>query len=499
MLEAARKAGVGLSAACGGRGVCGECGVRVLSGHLVPPDDAEVAGLVRAPEGVRLACRARVTAPAVLRPVMVAARSVSRSEYGGEGADLVAGVDLGTTSVAAVLIEEGSGRERGRASVANRQQSYGADVVSRIAAALDGGAQELRGLAEESVCDALLSAARAAAVPLSNVRRVVIAGNTVMASLLIGADVTSLAAYPFTPPDLDSELPIDSAVRSLLAEGVRVTLLPPMAGFIGGDALAAVVSGGLTDLSHSRLLVDLGTNAEILLSGNGTLSGASTAAGSAFEGVGLFCGGPAVDGAVERVVIDEAGSVELTVIGGGDARWLSGAGLISAVAELVRIGAVNHQGAFVEGGPLGRRMTILGQGVAGVCLGERETGIVISQLDIRALQLAKAAVRVGVEAVVSASGIPAARIDEVLVAGAFGKALWPEDLLNLGVLPTNFRGRVRQVGNAALDGAAAIALDPDVLDNARATARELRHIDLATTSGFGVALIAATALEPFSV
>ena len=310
VLAAAKQADVVVPAPCGGRGVCGSCGVRVVSGDLSEPDAQELDGLRRAPAGVRLACRARIEGACEIQPLI---RQVADGRTTPQGADLelVAGVDLGTTSVAAVLVDPVSGREIARASVPNRQQAFGADVLTRMSAALAGSSAELRAAAEDSIVLALDAAASLGGVNVSGVCRLVIAANSAMIALLLGADVASLAVSPFIPPSTGGDLPADSRVRASIAPDAEAFVLPPVAGFVGGDALAAVLAAGLSDAIEPTLLIDFGTNAEIVLAGCGPLIVASAAAGPAFEGAGIACGGPAAEGAVTSVRV-EAGWSRVT-------------------------------------------------------------------------------------------------------------------------------------------------------------------------------------------
>lgn len=495
--EAARVAGVLVSAPCAGRGVCAGCGVRVIAGELEVADEVEQRTLKRAPEGVRLACRARVAGPVEVRPLFalaapgVGTAAVVPAERGAE-TPLVAGIDLGTTSVAALIAEAASGREVARASVANLQAGFGADVLSRVSAALAGESSELQALAERSVVEALQAAAAAGVAELSRIKRVVVAGNSAMSALLVGADVSGLAAHPFIPPAGGGPLSAESLVRKVIGPGAEVTLVGPIAAFVGGDALAASMAAGLVDVEEPILLVDLGTNAELVLAQRQGLLVASTAAGPAFEGVGVSCGGPAVAGAVDRVEI-VGDVVRLHAIGGDEPRWFSGAGLVSAVARLVTAGHIASDGAMETKGPLSSRFARDDAGVLGVRLSEDDAPpVVLTQLDVRALQLAKAAVRAGIEAMLRHAQVSAGDLAEVLVAGAFGAALEPADLVEIGVLPSNAGGHIRRIGNAALEGAAAMALDAGLVQLADQTARRATHLDLATDAAFAAGFLSAT-------
>jgi uncharacterized 2Fe-2S/4Fe-4S cluster protein (DUF4445 family) len=497
VIEASKRADVVVPAPCGGRGVCGSCGVRLVSGTLSEPDEQERAGLRHAPDNVRLACRARIEGPCEIRPIL-AQSDVSRVSAGGALARLVAGVDLGTTSVAAVLVDAATGREVARASVPNRQQAYGADVLTRVSAALAGSSAELRQAAELSIISAIDAAATLGGVRAAGIERLVIAANSAMLGLLAGSDMTSLATSPFRPPTHGGELPPDSRLRRGLAPSASALMLPPVAGFVGGDALAAALAAGLVDADEPKLLVDFGTNAEIVLAGCGPLIVASAAAGPAFEGAGISCGGPAAEGAVTKVTIHREGSVELTAIGSELPRWFSGSGVVSAVAELLRAGHLRADGLLVGQGPLEDRFTLV-DGVVTVSLGGAGECLSVNQLDVRSLQLAKAAVRTGIEAVLRSAGIGALALREILVAGAFGSALHSADLVDLGVFPRDAATQIRSVGNAALEGAAVIALDPALLDVATTVASGARHVDLAGDPGFAAALMEATELKAYTI
>ncbi len=495
---AARAAGVLIAVPCGGRGVCGSCGVRVLAGDLEPADQPERDGLRRAPEGVRLACRARVKGPVTVQAITTYSAGAVAAAPGAVG-PLVVGIDLGTTSVAALLVDSATGREVARASVPNAQQAFGADVVSRISASLAGESEPLRVAAEESVSDALRAAANAAAVDVAAIERAVIAGNTAMAALLVGADAASLSHHPFDAPYRDRVPPLGIAVRLGLAAGCRVDLVPPLAAFVGGDALAATLAAGLVEADRPQLLVDFGTNAEVVLAAAGVLVTASTAAGPAFEGVGVSCGGPAIAGAVQSVEV-AGDEVVLATIGNVPPRWFSGAGVVSALAALRGAGHLAADGVLTPSGPLEARFSRDGGGVLGVDLDpkprdESDDSLRLTQLDVRTVQLAKAAIRVAVEEVLADAGVLGEQLESIAVAGAFGAALEPGDLIALGVLPAALAGRIRSVGNAALEGAAVLALDPSVFELLEPLRAGVRHVDLAANAGFGTAFMAATELS----
>lgn len=493
--EAAQAGGVSIATPCGGRGICGSCGVRVVTGQLAPADEMERSGLRRAPGDVRLACRARVTGPVTVRPLAASAPAAPCVPIDiPDGAELVAGVDLGTTSISAVVVDRATGREVGRATVPNAQQRFGADVLSRMSAAMAG---ELEGLADEAQRSIARALDESCAGSTARIRRLVIAGNTVMASLLCGVDVTPLSVHPFSVPHGAHSLPRGARLRDRIAPESQVVVVPPLSGFVGGDITAGLVATGLAD-QKAALLVDIGTNAEVVVVHRGRLWVCSAAAGPAFEAWGVSCGGPYAPGAVLAVSIKD-GLVELHTADGIGPRWFSGAGLVSCLAALRDDGDVDTSGLLGQSGGLASRVCRDTDGVAAIELGDGDSCTSLSQLDIRALQLAKGAVRAAIESALVAAGLSGSSLEAVQVAGAFGGALDTSDLVALGVVPASAAAVVAHAGNTSLSGALAIALDPSLEPVASALARDVTLVDLALDPAFSSRLMRAVSLEPFDV
>lgn len=492
VLDAARAAGVLIDAECGGRGTCGACGIRVRGEGLQPPAPDEKAALGASPPGIRLACRARVDGPVTVKPLVVFAREPSKTAGSRQESGLVAGVDLGTTTVAAAVVDPVTGLELGRAMVANRQRLFGADVLSRLTSAMSGAGADLQRLADESVADAIRAAVGADAA--ARVEKVVVAGNTVMAALYCGADVASLSAYPFSVPADCCEVSGSREVSATVAPDARIEVVPPIAGFVGGDLVAGVVALGMLDAGPG-MLVDVGTNAEVAMAVRGALWVASAAAGPAFEGGGIASGGLAVPGAVNSVAVREDGEVELTTLGDTEPRWFSGAGLLSALAALVRSGHVDSTGLLAQDGPLRDRFARDDAGVLGVRFGEREGHLVLSQVDIRNLQLAKAAVRVAIDSVLRAAGVEAVDLEVVHISGAFGSALSHDDVVEVGVVPRDVRDALSAAGNTSLAGAVSLSAHVDSAAAIQRVVSGAIHVDLAGQPGFNDELLKALTLD----
>lgn len=499
VLAAARAAGVLISAPCGGRGVCGSCAVRVLEGVLEPPDDLERAGLSSAPQGVRLACRARVASHVVLSPVVNQSTQSSVRHSASQVSDLVAGVDLGTTTVGAVIIARATGMELGRATVPNAQQSYGSDVLSRISASMDGAGAELATAAERSILQALESACGHAGACLKEVRRLVIAANSAMMTLVLQADPASLATAPFELPDLPSPMTVGLLAAAL--PNSTIEFAPPIAAFVGGDASAGLLAAGMlrTDAgtdSGPEILVDMGTNAEIVAVSRLGITAASAPAGPAFEGFGISSGGAWARGAVEYVSADGS-DLLISVAGGGPGEFVSGSGLIGAIATLLRAGHLAPDGRMLAEGPWSDRFSHVGEVLAFSLSAEGTGGPFIMQTDVRAFQMAQAAVATALTAVLSAARIKIASVERVVVGGGFGSAVRPDDLIELGILPQELAGRIELAGNTALLGAAMLAFDESLAPALRAEIANVTHLDLAADPGFSAAFLEHLSLEPF--
>jgi len=276
-----------------------------------------------------------------------------------------------------------------------------------------------------------------------------------------------------------------------------VTLvLPPLGAFVGGDIFAGVWATGLVTGSRPALLLDVGTNAEIALATHDALLVASGPAGPAFEGEGVGCAGPALPGGVTSASLAPDGTLTLHAIGGAPPGWFTGSGLVSAIALLRRLGQLDESGLLVPGGTLGSRFSRNDAGVMQVDFGH---DIMLTQLDIRAVQLAVAAVRVTVATVLDEAGLSGEHLTVLHVAGAFGAALDPVDLIDLGIVPASAAGVVRFAHNTSLAGAVALARMQvgGVREAVDSIGGLVNAVDLATRAGFNEQLLAAMRLERF--
>jgi uncharacterized 2Fe-2S/4Fe-4S cluster protein (DUF4445 family) len=503
--EAAAEAGITIAAPCGGLGRCGSCRVRV-SGDLRGPGRTERDALGAATgAGVRLACLARVegpgevvvtrdAAPGALQIAVVGPDPVFALEprTGSEYSlplgvrPMGAAVDLGTTTIAVRVLGLDDGADLGEAVSLNPQAELGADVLTRVSRALAGDADALQRAVTGEVERLVGSLVDRPALADFTLCETVVVGNPTMTHLFLGRDVAPLAAAPYTGA-LTEEVVLDAAGADMPALGeVRVTIGPAASAFVGADAVAAVVATALAGRGEPALLIDLGPNGEVVLATPDALLATSAAAGPAFEGGGLVSGMRAEAGAVERAWLGADG-LGLATVGGEDPRGVCGSGLLDLVAVLLDAGTLDTEGRMHPAGPLADRVTETEGGL----VFEVADGVVLAQRDVRALQLAKAAVAVAIDVLLAEAGVVADDVREVLVAGGFGSHLRPASLVALGVVPAAWAERVTFAGNAALAGASAMLVSGEARREAARVARAVRTVSLAGRADFQARYIAA--------
>ena len=399
-------------------------------------------------------------------------------------------VDLGTTTIAAALVDGATGSILASGSRLNPQRDMGLDVVSRLAVAetADGQAR-LKVVVNLTLEELVLDLCRQAAVATAQLGRIWVAGNTVMQELLCGAPTDTLRRPPFRPRETSGRTMASSELGWQL--DLPLMLFPQPGGFVGGDLVAFLHGQGLAS-SHPPvtgpvLFLDLGTNAEIALLHADRLLATSAAAGPAFEAGNLSCGMLAQSGAIAGMTID-ADRPQLRVIGGGAPVGLCGSGAISALAALLRAGVVAPSGQLLPADEIPSNLANYCQGTG------RETAfllyraaartIALTQEDIRQLQLAIAAVRAGIEVLTQRAGLASADGVEVVVTGAFGASLQPADLETIGLLPSGTASRCRFVADGALAGLCLVSRDPSGAAAVECLAQQLQVIPLSGTPRF---------------
>ena len=394
-------------------------------------------------------------------------------------------VDIGTTKIAVYLVDMESGKTLASRGLMNPQISYGEDVVSRISSASRSteNAEKLQALLVEALNETLASLCAEVGVDIRCVADSVIVGNTAIHHLFLKLPVGQLGLAPYVPA---LRMEIDVKARDIglkMAPGAYVHLLPNIAGYVGADHVAMILGTSLADASGVTLAIDIGTNTEICLNNRGEMASVSCASGPAFEGAHIKHGMRAASGAIEHVLISD-GQLVLQTIGGEAPAGICGSGLLDTAAQMLLNGLMDHSGKILPH-PWVR---IREDGMKEFVLAERsgKEDITISQKDIRELQLAKAAIRLGIRALTEDAGIEESGIDEVIISGAFGTFIDVESAIAIGMLPPLQRERFRQVGNAAGTGARLALVSQKKRREAAATASRIRYVELAAISEFNL-------------
>lgn len=397
-------------------------------------------------------------------------------------------VDLGTTKIAAALVDLATGDQLAVAGALNPQIGYGEDIISRLAHTrrYAGGGPFLAELVRKTLAELLAELIEQAGVSRAQVANICIVGNTAMTHLLLELPVQQLAAAPYVAA---TNAPLDVKARDLgleAAPGAYVHILPGIGGFVGADHVAMILASNLDRTERVSLGIDIGTNTEIVLArpGQPFLTSASCASGPAFEGAHISDGMRAAAGAIERLRLTETG-LELKTIDDAPAVGLCGSGIVDALAELRRWELINSHGRFdrshprVRQGRHGSELLLVPGSSSG-----SERDVVITQNDVNEIQLAKGAIRAGLEILLEATGTSPDEVAEVIIAGAFGSFLNLQSAFAMGLVPHLPQARYRQVGNAALVGARWALISRQVRERARQVAGQTRYLELTTYPNF---------------
>ncbi len=379
-------------------------------------------------------------------------------------------LDIGTTTVAGILIDLNTGRVLQKASRYNQQLGVSADVASRISAAKSlSGIERLQKLLTLDTINPIIdSVCNAENIRPEDIGRMAFAGNTVMIHLLLGLNVTNIGKIPFNPL---LRCPAFIVVENIGINGSASTpidIIPAISGYIGGDITADIYVVDMLSLQDETLIVDLGTNAEIVFKVNGELICCATPAGPAFEGGGLLHGCRAANGAIERISIGPDLTVEITCIGGGDPTGICGSAIIDFIAEGYRCGLINEAGrmdvSMMKRCGRHAQVEVNGRSVSAFLVESNEgrvgtAPILITEADIAEIMLAKSAIFAGVRTLVEYCGRALPGITRVVLAGGFAKHINIENAICIGLLPKLPRDRFQVIGNGALAGAYLTLVD----------------------------------------
>jgi len=495
LLEAAQAAGVELVSVCGGGGTCRGCLVRLAGGRLSPLSLEEQATLEaeEIQQGYRLACQAvpasdmvidippeSLTTPQRLQVEDVFELKPSEvSTYRSPTYGVA--FDMGTTKLAGFLVELNSGQTLARTGQMNPQIAYGEDVIARIVYCNEheDGRAVLQTRLVEILNRMIGDLCSEAHLRSADIMSVVAVGNTVMHHLFAGLPVQQLGTAPYLAAATEAMTLSAEEVGLALPAGTPVYLPPNIAGYVGADHVAVWVATEMAQSTQTVLALDIGTNTEVGLVHRGHFLSCSCASGPAFEGAHIRDGMRAAPGAIERVQMWHD-RVQVHTIGNQPAVGICGSGILDAVAQLLKIGAIDQTGNYRSNHPLvrtpqnGRRESLL---VPAYQSGHGRD-VVVNRKDVNEIQLAKGAIRTGTEILLHNAGIKDDEIDRFVVAGAFGTYLDLESAIRIGMFPDLPRDRFRQVGNAAGAGARQMLISPESRLLAESLARQIDYVEL---------------------
>lgn len=398
--------------------------------------------------------------------------------------------DIGTTTIVSYLLDAVSGKTVHISSMLNPQTAYGADVISRCEYAVDDSKNHLTSCIQNAVAALADEHIKTLGISASDIFFAVLAGNTCMEHLLLEISPDSLLHAPYLATT-DQLITLPAAALKLpYHPGAQAAVLPCIAGFVGGDTIAVLLSLPEHTFDFLTLILDIGTNGELVLGKDDQLYACSTAAGPAFEGAKISCGMRGAPGAIDHVTI-ENGKLKLHVIGDGAPSVICGSGLLDLIACLLDLGIISNRGRLEKPAKwsdglkeaYGSRF-VTRDNVSALLLTDDENGVYLSQKDIREVQLAKTALASGIELLCQEMEVSDSEISQVLLAGAFGTYLSPASACRIGLIPETLLDRIRTIGNAAGEGAKLAAYSQTALAKSEELAKQAKFVELATSRQF---------------
>lgn len=488
LLSSLRRSGIYVTAPCGGNGTCGKCTVKIRGAECLAcktVTNEEELEVEVTPEGENFAVDYEKIDKIETQPrnfsdkansmknnltrdenrerlYAVSATGETKFELNRYNSQFGIAIDIGTTTLAFELMDMQTGKRIAAHTRANSQRVFGADIISRINCAVEGDALLLNVYIMEDIQKGIAAVLLQGKVEKNEIFRIAIAGNTAMLYLLQNFPCNSLGVYPFTP------VSVELTKKELF--GYETLILPGVSAFIGADIIAGILFCGGHSIQGKNLLIDLGTNGEMALFGGSfeEILVASTAAGSAFEGGNISMGMASVPGAIAKVNFSPETCVfNYETVGGKPPIGICGSGVVDVCACLIRHGLVDKAGHLLSGDD---SVTI--------------ANILFTQKDIREVQLAKSAIRAGIETLLDEVGLAYDNIQRVFLAGGFGYKIDIESAATLGLLPAQLKGKVQAVGNSSLGGCAKVLQNPTLEAAASKLAASAKEISLSDHPNF---------------
>lgn len=534
ILRAARKAGVILESPCSGAGTCGKCKVKLNKESLQQVKQNHHLSLEEEAQGLVLSCHTQVMGDISAEiisnqsnknlKILTRGKSLAleldtyiQKEYQeqermtnvfagrkflvaeeGNTVDKNYGVvvDIGTTTLVTSLVDVNTGEELASISSLNPQSIQAQDVLSRIKfASEEAGLQLMYAQLIEEINRMLSLLVKKASIQTVHIYEVVFSGNTCMLHLATNTSPDSLGKYPYTPK-LFGGTHLKAIDYGLNISPYGLIYLPPIiSAYVGADIVSGILASRLQEQKGISLFIDIGTNGEMVLSTDGKLLAASTAAGPAFEGMNIRCGMRAGQGAIELFDIKDNAELTIRVIGGEQASGICGSGLLDIVGELAAHKVINKSGRLVDNQdipPFLKEKLVKENGKKAFKLTEK---VYLSQKDIRQVQLAKGAIRAGINFLLQSKEIEYSKVDRVLIAGSFGYHLRPKSLINIGLLPAEFAGKIEFIGNTSQSGGQAFLLNKTYRKQMEHLVKEIEVLELSNYKNFEEVFINCLSFE----
>jgi len=530
LMECLAKQDIHINTACGGRGTCGKCKIKLLQGTLeITGADRIVFTEKQLKEGFRLACTAYpfeditiqlAEAAEVEFEVIIAnekeqnqkwknekelnkkdltettgksdqrstedcesIRNLGELDSGGDSRYGI-GIDLGTTTLALSMVDLSNGKTIDTYTSVNHQRTYGADVITRIQRSNQGKQKELQECIRQDLLVGIRSLIEKTGIKVGELEKITIAGNTTMGHLLLGYSCESLGMYPFTPINVQETIVNFREIFGSDESQAEVVLLPGISTFVGGDITAGLLVCDFDKTDNINMFLDLGTNGEMAIGNRDSILVTSTAAGPAFEGGNISCGVGSIAGAISSVEIENE-RIHVKTIGDKAPIGICGTGVLELTSELLKEKIIDDTGLlspqFFDSGYM--------------VVNHKELPMVFTQRDIREFQMAKAAIRAGIEILVREYGISYDTIDTIYVAGGFGYKLNMEKALYIGMLPKELTGKIRTIGNSSLQGAINYLTDQQASKRAQDILRVAEEKHLSNHEDFNDLYIAYMGFE----
>lgn len=494
VLQALKTLGFFIPAICGGIGKCGKCKVKVSMPVNIDIDQDERRYLdeQEIKDGIRLACRI----PAVdgmkvwIDEYENSLKEKEPSFKAGFGTEKVGvAIDIGTTTIVLSIVDLSTGLTISTESAVNPQFANGADVISRIAYIGNSPSKlkEMQGLAVSTINWLIASTLKKTGLKESCISKVAISGNTVMLHIFLGLSVQSLGLYPYLTKDIGIPKINEKKCGLKIAKDTEVLILPCISAFLGADIVSGLLETKLYKNEKMSILLDIGTNGEIVAGNKTRMIGCSTATGPAFEGAGIKCGSICVKGAIDKVFLNDT-DIAYSTVDDILPESICGSGIIDITAVLLQEGIIQQSGRIANAQRTGIKALdsriIEYQGSPAFLVAQGEKQIIFTQEDIRRVQLAKSAVVTGIITIMKRLNITYEDVNKLYIAGNFGTFLDINNAVKIGLIPEPLKDKIVIVGNSSIDGAKKCLLDNQMVKECLKIQQQVQYYDIGRDENF---------------